>query len=47
MGYTTVDLRAVSEMDLRRALIEAHARSLEPPPKRRPKTAAQKKRKKR
>lgn len=30
MGYTTVDLRAVSEPDLVRALTEAHARACEP-----------------
>lgn len=36
MGYTTVNLRVVSEVDLVRALTEAHARASEP--KARPKT---------
>lgn len=30
MGYTTVDLRVVSELDLIRALTEAHERASEP-----------------
>lgn len=36
MGYTTVDLRVVSELDLIRALTEAHDRASEP--KARPKS---------
>jgi hypothetical protein len=38
MGYTTVNLRTVTEPDLRRALTEAHARANEPKKKTKPKT---------
>lgn len=41
MGYTTVNLRAVSEADLMRALTEAHARASEPKTKAKPKLKAQ------
>ena len=34
MGATTVDLGVVSEANLKAALLEAHARASEPPPKR-------------
>ncbi len=39
MGYTTVNLRTVSEADLVRALAEAHARASEPKKKRRARKA--------
>jgi len=39
MGYTTVDLKKVSERDLVRALTEAHARASEPKTKARAKRA--------
>ena len=37
MGYTTVDLRVVSEADLRRVLTEAHALASEPAKRKRKK----------
>lgn len=39
MGYTTVDLRVVSEVDLVRVLTEAHERASEPKKKAKAKTA--------
>jgi len=42
MGYTTVDLRAVKETDLVRALTEAHAKASEPTRKPKPKAGKRK-----